>query len=74
MIELKVENYCHDCADFTPTIDNYELETFDGTIEVTTNVLCKFKKRCAAVERYLRKELSKGDVNVSGKNSEDDCK
>ena len=74
MIKLCVEEYCHECPDFTPVVETHELEMFDATIEVATNVLCKFKKRCAAVERHLRKELSKGDGFVSRENSEDDGK
>lgn len=64
-INLNVEEYCHNCPDFEPVTEKEKLhmEGFDpGTYTnvnktiCETTVECKYKKRCAAQIRYLRKQ------------------
>lgn len=81
MIELCIEEYCHDCLDFTPVVDKNGVESFylDADL-VKMSILCKFRKRCAAVEKHISKVLKKkkeentGDGSVSGNECKSDCK
>lgn len=65
-INLKVEEYCHNCPDFEPSAmkqteilracnlnDPYD---FEAVRINNTLVECKYKKRCAAQMRYLQKQ------------------
>ena len=74
MIKLGLEAYCKDCIEFTPILENRERIYFNDREACNNVVICQYKKRCAAIERYLRKELSKGNGNAPGENSEDDGK
>ena len=55
MIRLDVEEYCQSCLDFTADViapNKSYLE--DGEIILgDTIVLCKYRKRCAGIKRYL---------------------
>lgn len=60
MIQLDIEPYCHNCPDFVPDVrSGNEIQTFDGNYHSDTMVFCKHERRCAAVERYIRKEYEK---------------
>ena len=66
MIELKVEEYCHDCPDFEADVikskESYENRYNPMTMQteehvfVRTTVHCAHANRCRAVKRYLEKK------------------
>ena len=67
MIELKVEEYCHNCPSFEPesssetehletTYDPMFIKTIAISTVVNTVVTCKYRRRCAAMFRYLKKQ------------------
>ena len=66
MIRLEVEEYCHDCLDFTPDVTaparifsaNNEAISYTDTV-----VQCKYRKRCSSIERYLRQRQAKDEVS-----------
>ena len=66
MIRLDVENYCHECLDFTPDVTKPERETTEdlkGKRHVAytdTIVQCKYRKRCEAIKKYLLRQ-AKGE-------------
>lgn len=57
MIELKVEEYCHDCPDFEPDVhkDKY-VDAEDNLYLQRTTIRCEHAARCRAVKRYLEKQ------------------
>ena len=68
MIELKVEEYCHDCKAFKPvseTVEYGKRYTYDMIsmtekvipAHIQTTVKCEYAKRCAGIARYIRGEL-----------------
>lgn len=68
MIELKVEEYCHNCGAFQPEkrVQEYHVPTDDGeryTIENKVWIECARKNLCAGLVRYLKKEIEK-NANV----------
>ena len=79
MIQLFIEDYCHNCPDFEPDIDKNKLrftdDDTDWMIELNipfdpcpiceTNIRCKHRKRCKSMMRHLEKELKKENDNVS---------
>ena len=65
MIQLNVEEYCHQCRDFSPNVieptrvrsgDDKEPHWSD------TIVQCEHRKRCAGLKRYLEQQM-KGETN-----------
>ena len=56
MIRLDVEEYCQQCLDFHPdVIPAARGMTAEGEVVVTDTIIqCKYRKRCAGIERYLR--------------------
>lgn len=58
MIELKVEEYCQNCPDFYP--ETFMLDSLRGGVTI---VKCEQANRCAALVRYLKKEIEK-NANV----------
>lgn len=67
MIELKVEEYCHNCPDFEADVTKhggmrlYDYPWVPGESEVEvvgvhTTVRCAHAARCRAVKRYLEKQ------------------
>lgn len=60
MIKLDVENYCHDCDAFEPTTIEKQEDAITGYI-THTFVVCKERRRCANMMRYLERKL-KNDV------------
>lgn len=59
MIKLDVEDYCHECPAFEPNVDTtswYDPLTQEETIRDTV-ILCRYRKRCASMMRYLTRKL-----------------
>jgi hypothetical protein len=67
MIELKVEEYCHNCGAFQPEKQTRECSyTTDDNRSLTIYevcVVCTREKLCAGLVRYLKKELTKENVS-----------
>lgn len=56
MIRLEVQEYCHDCSDFEPDVENPEKCYYLGSKEfimTDTVVRCRYRKRCENLKRYL---------------------
>lgn len=54
MIRLNVEDYCHNCLDFSPDVIKAErIIIGDETSYSDTIVQCEYRKRCQAIKRYL---------------------
>ncbi len=62
MIHLEIEPYCHNCQAFEPTAIVTRSEGENGVYELNTAVQCHSKRRCMAVEKYLRREIAKNGV------------
>ena len=67
MIRIEVEEYCHNCLDFSPDITKPErmvtalfCETWTDTI-----VRCEYRKRCASIKRYLEQQ-AKNETEAVG--------
>lgn len=56
MIRLNVEEYCQSCLDFTPDVIPPTRSTDDESTLTDTIIQCKYKKRCAGIERYLKQQ------------------
>jgi hypothetical protein len=69
MIRIEVEEYCHQCLDFTPDVTPPNRMTVwggDGSENVTwsdTIIKCKYCKRCSSIKRYLEQQMKE---EVSG--------
>ena len=65
MIRIDVEEYCHQCRDFSPdVIKPQRVENLEGESAYTdTIVQCEHRKRCAAIKRYLESQMKE---EVSG--------
>lgn len=58
MIELKVEEYCHNCPEFEADVDvdDFGYKTYNGYIlHTNTTVKCEHAKRCQAIFEYFMK-------------------
>lgn len=64
MIELQVEDYCHDCDGFDPVVENRFYE-FSDNIKAQT-VVCSNKRRCFQLMRYLERQYKKQEVDHGG--------
>ena len=59
MIELKVEDYCHECTEFEAETRKGFL-TADGTIvAVECVVVCKNRQQCRYIKRFLEGQICK---------------
>ena len=56
MIKLDIDDYCHDCDAFKPTTIEKQESTLNGYITHTV-VVCKERRRCANMMRYLERKL-----------------
>ena len=57
-IRLEVEEYCHECMDFTADVTNPQ-RVRNGSGELTmsdTIVQCKYRKRCHNIKEYLERK------------------
>ena len=63
MIDLNVEGYCQECADFQPCVERLYL---DGSKIAAQTVYCENRERCANIYEFARekvgKEIGKGDA------------
>lgn len=63
MIRVEVEEYCHSCLDFSPSVTPPHRERCDGgdgQRMTDTIIECKNRRRCANIKRYLEQQ-TKGD-------------
>lgn len=68
-IELKIEEYCHNCHEFEPKTDVYSSVLSSGllsgdpydepVVHNDTIVYCEHRERCLSMYNFIRKE-SKG--------------
>lgn len=66
MITLEVENYCHDCSCFAPTVKRRQTLRYVhlfGKADVNEGVddlavVCECRDRCKAIESEIRRELA----------------
>lgn len=63
MITLEVENYCHDCSRFAPTVEcrptvRYvrEVDAYGAVDDLA--VVCECRDSCKAIESEIRRELT----------------
>lgn len=59
MIRIDVEDYCHECLDFSPSMTRAS-RIFSDNMEVTmtdTIVQCEHRKRCANIQRFLENRM-----------------
>ena len=64
MIELKIEDYCQNCPEFTPELNtqSYSKESFFEPVIETEYyhiVGCVHAERCKEITRHIQKEMSK---------------
>lgn len=60
MIRVDVEEYCHQCMDFHPDVIPPVrcIGNDDKSVTQTDTVIqCKYRKRCASIERYLKQRI-----------------
>lgn len=59
MIKLDVQEYCHECANFTADVKEPEkYYTGLNIVEMTdTLVRCEYRELCENLVRYLRKQV-----------------
>lgn len=60
MIKLDVQDYCHECANFTADVEEpgeclYDFRFFD---RADTFVRCEHRELCENLVRYLRKQVN----------------
>lgn len=60
MIRLNVEEYCQSCLDFNPDVIPPTRSSDDENELTNTIIQCKYRKRCAGIERHLR-QIIKGE-------------
>ena len=57
MIELIVENYCQECPEFSPDINQTITRSWDDkTMVLSTTVFCKYAYRCREMEKHFKKD------------------
>lgn len=60
MIRLEVADYCGECRDFKPDVQEpvRAFGDFDGVVfQSDTIILCGHRHRCERIRRYLEKKL-----------------
>lgn len=65
MIELKVEDYCHNCLDFSADVKRPDrLYAADEVCAVIGNTIirCEYAKRCANIKRYLEQRMRDREI------------
>ena len=55
MINLEVNEYCHNCPEFKPLVDKEYYESGYGDEFTNTTVMCKYAQRCEAIAEYFKK-------------------
>ena len=61
MIKLVVEPYCQQCLDFSPDVTKPERVCYDGYTD--TIIQCEYRKRCAAIKRFLEQQSKEDTQN-----------
>ena len=65
MIRLNVEEYCHQCLDFTPDVTDPE-RVFSGDgktiLQSDTIIQCGHRRRCEAIKKYLIRQAKEEAV------------
>ena len=58
MIRLEVDDYCHSCLDFEADVVKPERvnKALGISLYTDTVVTCAYRKRCAAIKRYLEQQ------------------
>lgn len=63
MITLEVENYCHDCSRFAPTVERRprvryvrEADAYESVDDLA--VVCECRDSCKAIESEIWRELT----------------
>ena len=64
MIRIDVEEYCHQCLDFSPdVIKPQRIEKADGELVFGDTIIqCEYRKRCAGITRFLERKI-KGEAS-----------
>lgn len=66
MIRIDIEEYCQACMDFSPNVIKPSREVLYSPCEFIptpkivqsdTIVQCEYRKRCAAIRRYLEQQI-----------------
>ena len=63
MIELCVEEYCHNCGRFIPVADINYASLSNGKDIIDTRIFCEYRNECIDKMEYLKKQLYKNEVN-----------
>lgn len=66
MILVNVEDYCQSCLDFTPDVTPPQRVRVPDDREFTmgdTIIKCVYRKRCAAIKRYLENQMKEELAN-----------
>lgn len=63
MITLEVENYCHNCSRFAPTVERRPTVRYVRETDVYEDVdglavVCECRDSCKAIESEIRRELT----------------
>lgn len=65
MIRINVEEYCHQCLDFTPDVTQAKrmfTEAGDDIILTDTIIQCEYRRRCEAIKKYLVRQAKEEAV------------
>jgi hypothetical protein len=64
MILVKVEEYCNECLDFNAdVIPPSRSHSEEGECTVGDTIIkCKYRKRCAAIRRFLEREIKGANI------------
>lgn len=63
MIKLNTDDYCENCPDFDPHLDQTICEDFYGENIVTNIVSCKHQSRCIEIARYIEAQKRRSENN-----------
>lgn len=66
MIRIEVEEYCHNCLDFSPDITKPErvITALYGEHWTDTIIRCEYRKRCEAIKKYLIRQAKSNEEAV----------
>lgn len=61
MIALKIEEYCHNCPDFEPSVNketfsNYDIDFCKTRYRTNTLITCERRDRCKSHMEYLSEQ------------------
>ena len=55
MIELKVDEYCHNCPEFEAQVDKV-YRTYKAEPEVHTTVTCEHRSKCECIRKCVESQ------------------